>query len=105
MIVEGLDGARVTQRCRNLSGLGGKAFRHALPEAGHFEKIAAVIRPEGERLQANAGDQFRGIEHGDQTADPTVSATKLVALISESKVPASVHQPSRCAKVSVPSRM
>ena len=98
-----------------------------LTHARHLKEVAAIVRPHWIRLRADASDKVLRIGRNDELADALLAhrrlnphylllagqrahafllpATKFPARSNESNVPASVHQPSRCAYVMVPSRM
>jgi len=124
MDVEGFDGSGQGEGGGDLGGFGREASDAALADARNFEKVAAVVGPEDTGDHFHAGDELVGVGLEDNAADaalfvggeavfdgnahawwPRVAATRLLARRRDPKVPASVHQPSRGAKVMVPSAM
>src|SRR5579884_380182 len=69
MEMQRLDGARIAHGRRNLRALQRELAREAGTQAGHLEEIAAVVRPDGDRLDAHAFDQIRRVWFRDHGAD------------------------------------
>ena len=74
MVVEGLDRAGVTEGGRDLGLLRVEGGDRSLAEAGHFEKVAAVVGPEAKRGSLDAGDKVGRVGSQDDVTDALVAA-------------------------------
>ena len=61
MKMKRFDGAVIAERGGNLGGFRRKIRSQALPQAGHFEEVSAVVRPQIVRPDLDAVDAVFGI--------------------------------------------